>query len=353
MPRGGKLTIETGNLIASPNVPNAHDANDAYSYIHSVIDPTVYYGSLMTTDLPSVGLADHATRSFIGDSRIAGWYLDGEWNLGIAYQVSFWRKYFPFFYTTVHYGGASTSFTGAYVAAAPDSGITAANQLITTFKQFFLNNIPSNQRPDQYGFEGYGNNSYNLSNIQSDLATLAATMSTASFSVPYSHIQLMEAGTNQNTASGLSQFYTDLINKTATLGLSGVSIWLSDPNLNTGNCTSGDDTGSCPSTHQNCWALAQNSSSPIPIDGCKSYSGPPQEWHYILTPCPTCNPVVPYCNTAHGDVCINGANGPYIHQCGSNPNYNEQCLFTVGYGPITWRTSTTAGFAVGSAFGAH
>ncbi len=237
----------------------------------------------MTTELSTVGIADHETQSFIGDSRIAGWLLNPETDFSNAANTSWWNTYWPFFYSLIHYGGANTAFAGTYVAASPSgqttsnppcsgdevSRLSTAASAISYMKAFFKG-LSASERPDVYGYEWYGNlgsPNYTLTCIASDMAYLAGLVESDSYSVPASNIFAGEGGTNQNMASGLSQFYESGIAEAAVLGHRDLTVWISDGNENTGSGTTGDN----PAMAQ--WALGEIS-YPAQVDGTRDYPGP-------------------------------------------------------------------------------
>lgn len=106
----------------------------AYDYIHALIDPTAYYGTKSTTKLSTIGLADGPLRSHVGDARVAGWVLAGEWNVNVVNATSkvyvhehTFKKYWNYFYDLVHYRGADNAFAATYLigqAAARRSPIS-------------------------------------------------------------------------------------------------------------------------------------------------------------------------------------------------------------------------------------
>src|SRR5215469_18324609 len=85
-------------------------APGSWDFIHSLIDPTVYYGNPCTTEMSLVGLTDTCVRTYYNDSRIAGWMLGKEWdavynNANVSYYLS---TYWNFFYQLVHWNGSTT-----------------------------------------------------------------------------------------------------------------------------------------------------------------------------------------------------------------------------------------------------
>ncbi len=368
--------------------PNSKDAIGSYSFIHSLIDPTTYYGNLPTTELSTLGLADHNTRSFIGDTRIAGWFLEPESNFANSANNRWWSTYWPFFYNTVHYGGATSSFAATYVAPGFDSGgtsgssplctgdeatrlgpYTTAGKLLNSFYEMklFFNGIAANERPDLYGFEWYGNYdyidsppgyNYTLSCISSDMAYVVGQMITMPpFSIAASKIFTGEGATNQDGAPGLSAFYTGAINETATLGLKGLTVWLSDGNLNTGSGTTGDDTS--PNGQQK-WALAINS-YPSHVDGVRDYYGPtgcPVGHTGCSSPGPGFGGVVWTYPAGgwHWYTTSNSSPNCTYAAAGQSPGWSYYLCtdnFSAGYELLYYSNSTTAGSAVGSTFGIH
>ena len=115
----------------------------AFNYIHCLIDPTGYYGALSTTKLSTVGLADGPVRSHVGDERVVGWNLSGEWNVNVVNATAkthpnehVFKKYWNFFYGLVHYHGANNAFAGTYLIGQPAGG-SAQVANIKAFKQWF------------------------------------------------------------------------------------------------------------------------------------------------------------------------------------------------------------------------
>ncbi len=203
------VNTSTYHVSVDDNFGHTSSPSGAYAFYQSVVDPTAFYSGLSTTRLSTVSLTDHAVHSFIGDSRIAGWLMGGEWQLGNPDQYAYFNKYWAYFYGLVHFGGASSSFAGTYVCCGPDNGLSTTLDNIHAFKNFFA----TSTKPDLYGVEWYGTGSYNLSNISSDIRTFVREMRDYNYSVPTQNIALMEGGTSQTGNPGLSQFYVDAVNR--------------------------------------------------------------------------------------------------------------------------------------------
>ncbi len=245
----------------------------SWDFIHSLFDPGAFYGVIATTQLSAVGLTDHNVSAYYGDPRIAGWILGGEWELEYPAQHQYLHDWWPFFYSLVHYGGASTAFAATYpqslLDGVPDDpgcdparlsvgGAGSPIGHIQSFKALFSQLSP---QPDIWGLQWYGNNNYRLSCVKADLGVLTSAMETAVYPTSASQLMFMEGGSNQTDNPDLSQFYTDSVNFAASSGSAGIAAWASDGNINTGNCTTGDDVG-----NQSRWDLVKVL-SPV-IDGC-------------------------------------------------------------------------------------
>jgi ricin-type beta-trefoil lectin protein len=302
------------------------DAPGSYVFIHSLIDPTPYYGSLQTTKLSTIGLQDHSTGSFIGDARIAGWYFGGEWQWTSAAVQQYLRTFWPFFYDMVHYQGANTSFAATYALgvlgspyyyydsncsnrgwrlgspSVPDSVVWNIYQM----KAFFSQVSP---QPDLYGSEWYAGANYNLACISLDIPEIAQAIETWVYPVPASATFLGEGGTTQLDSPQLSDFYVNAINSAAAVPINAFSVWNTDGNVNIVPCSTGDDAD-----NQAKWALFANGTPQIA--GCRTFPGPPQGWH------------------------LND----------STLTYDD---FSTGYGLIPYTGLTTSGSAVANTFVQH
>lgn len=269
------------------------DYPGAYAFIHALIGPASYYGNLWTTHLPEVGCPDHQIHDFINDERIAGWYLGGEWFMQLPNQKAFFLKYWPWFYTLVHYERSNAHpatrgslrqvvqfagvYPGGWPVTSPDSvdcdparltldrdgqpigseyNFSAFNSL-EYLKSLFVDN-PSFSKPDLWSFEWYGTsnglnpgppNGYRTSCIASDINAIAQHMSMYGFPVPMGAIGLHEGGTDytvdpvpgQPQDAGANQFYLDAITTANRLGLRQIAVWNSDGQTNTGACVLGSD----------------------------------------------------------------------------------------------------------------
>ena len=212
----------------------------AYDYLHSLIDPTAYYGALTTTKLAMIGLADGPVRSHVGDARVVGWNLAGEWNPHVVNATSkiqthehIFKKYWNFFYNLVHFRGATNAFAATYLIGQPGGGdIQVAN--IKAFKQWFA---PGSgvEPPDLIGVEFYGDGSYDLTAIRKDLNKMVDAMEMADpgryphdFTIPQAKVFLGEGGTNQTTSPAISQYFQDVFRVLADRKLAGLQLWVSD-----------------------------------------------------------------------------------------------------------------------------
>jgi hypothetical protein len=284
----------------------------AYHAIHALIDPWVYYGSLLTTKLQVVGLSNRYTHTFMGDTRIVGWQFHGEWPLDPTqpWFAAFLGKYWDFFYVLVHWNGANSSFAGIYTQAAPDGqqwndyptcsparlGNPAAQTWspagrIRTFKQFFQGQA---HRPDVYGFQWYGNVigslAYDLRCVDADVRSLARMMRDDVYGVPTAQIALMEGGTAQVSSPYLHDFFVKAADGAANVdgvATRGMSAYESDATDNHGYCGLWDDPGQAPYALNkvtypitSCtWNGCRDSTG-----GCSLWPGPPQGWHMNETP---------------------------------------------------------------------
>lgn len=308
----------------------------AYDFIHHLVDPPVFYGTLCTTKLELVGLPVSCTRSYYNDTaRVAGWYFQGEWCVSgtTACPPSipdreriFINKYWNFFYNLVHFNPAQAGFAGIYAFASPDNGKSPVDQpdvindelksRITELKGLFCPPPPatcpegSNKPPDQIGFEWYGNACgriedglcivYPLANVAADLRTVAGWMIGEPNPWPASKIALMEGGSNQIFCAlpARTQFFTDAVNTAARIDgtnpAAGISVWNSDGYSNLAHCMSGA------LAFQNNWALFNAVYTPI---GCKTYPPPSVGWHLYDPESKVC--IQPPCNPANetNDAC--------------------------------------------------
>jgi hypothetical protein len=212
----------------------------AYDYIHSLINPTVYYGTLATTKLATIGLADGPVHSHVGDSRVTGWNLAGEWNPNVVNASSkihthehIFKKYWNFFYDLVHFHGASNAFAATYLIGQPGGG-NAQVANIKAFKQWFAPGAGI-KRPDLIGVEFYGNGSYDLTAIGKDLNRMVDAMETADphayphdFAIPAAQIFLGEGGTNQTSSPAVERYFKDVFHVLTERKLAGIQLWVSD-----------------------------------------------------------------------------------------------------------------------------
>jgi hypothetical protein len=212
----------------------------AYDYLHALIDPTAYYGAVATTKLSTIGLADGPVRSHVGDTRIVGWNLAGEWNPHVVNAASkvqtheyTFKKYWNFFYELVHYHEAGNAFAATYLIGQPGGGdAQVAN--IKAFKQWFA---PGSgvKPPDLVGVEFYGDGNYDLAAIGRDLNKMVDAMETADpgryprdFAIPQAKVFLGEGGTKQTTSPAIAQYFRDVLQVLDDRKLAGMQLWVSD-----------------------------------------------------------------------------------------------------------------------------
>jgi hypothetical protein len=311
---------------SNPPYPNTAGA---YQYIHALIDPTPFYcggGCPSTTDLVTYGglSAESQIRSYYNDSRVAGWLFGGEWctdssSCGssgdplYSTHQAFINKYWNFFYSLVHWGSSTTGFAGIYTIAGPDALVTGR---IDSLKSMF--NGTGNTLPDQLGFEWYGNGSYSLGNVATDLATLAAHVlgSYGGYTLSASQVILAEGGSNQTDNSAKQTFYSDAIAAIANLDGAGnpagtVGAWTADSYNDAWGATNGNT--SCSSifgSGQEPWAVFSTPTFSAQ-SSCASYSPPPTVgWHYMCGTTWTsssswCNPTTSY-TTQYGTFSFSG-----------------------------------------------
>jgi hypothetical protein len=212
----------------------------AFDYIHCLIDPTGYYGVLSTTRLSTVGLEDGLVRSHVGDERVVGWILSGEWNVNVVNAAAkthphehIFKKYWNFFYGLVHYRGANTAFAATYLIGQPAGG-NAQIANIKAFKQWFA---PASgiREPDRIGVEFYGNTGYELSSIYKDLDSMVDAMEMADpgkyphdYAIPASRVFLGEGSTNQTAMPAINQYFQDVFQLLADRELAGIQLWVTD-----------------------------------------------------------------------------------------------------------------------------
>jgi len=212
----------------------------AYDYLHALVDPTAYYGALATTKLSTIGLVDGPVRSHVGDARIAGWNLAGEWNPHVVNATSktqthehTFKKYWNFFYELVHYHGANNAFAATYLIGSPSGG-DAQVATIKAFKQWFA---PGSgvKMPDLIGVEFYGNGSYDLTAIGKDLNKMVNAMEMADpgryphdFAIAQEKVFLGEGGTDQTTSPAIGQYFRDVFRVLTDRRLAGIQLWVSD-----------------------------------------------------------------------------------------------------------------------------
>jgi hypothetical protein len=204
----------------------------AYDFYNSVVNPTTHgIGNLWTTKLQSVlNIPDRQVHSFIGDDRIAGWVMQGEWNPTVPAQVDYLNKYWQHFYNLVHYGGASSSWVSLWAISGPDRGLPEALGHIEALKDYLAQQPV---KPDMFGIEWYGNADYDLSNIDADLAYMIQSAQYHGYYVPPSQIMLLEGGTNQSANPELAPFLSNAISRAAGSGglgpvTAGIAVWMTD-----------------------------------------------------------------------------------------------------------------------------
>jgi hypothetical protein len=212
----------------------------AYDYIHSLIDPTAYYGAPSTTKLATIGLADGPIRSHVGDSRVAGWVLSGEWNVRVVNATSkvqthqhVFKKYWNFFYDLIHYRGANSAFASTYLIGQPAGG-NAQVASIKAFKQWFAPGSGVKQ-PDLIGLEFYGYDGYDLRSTGKDLDMMVDAMEVADtdkyphdFAISPSKIFLGEGNTIQTDTPAINQYFQDVFQVLTDRALAGIQLWVSD-----------------------------------------------------------------------------------------------------------------------------
>jgi hypothetical protein len=212
----------------------------AFDYLHCLIDPTAYYGSLSTTGLAKIGLADGPVRSHVGDPRVVGWVFSGEWNVNvksttskIAVHEHVFKKYWNFFYNLVHFNGANNAFAGTYLIGQPASG-NAQVKNIKAFKQWFA---PGSgiEEPDLIGVEFYGPEGYDLASTYKDLDLMVEAMEAADtsgfrgdFAIPASRIFLGEGNTLQTATPTINQYFQDVLQVMTDRRLAGIQFWVTD-----------------------------------------------------------------------------------------------------------------------------
>jgi hypothetical protein len=215
----------------------------AYDYIHCLLDPTPYYGTVSTTRLSTVGLSDGPIQSHIGDARIVGWLLAPEWNPNVVTAQGtlpheyIFKKYWNFFYALVHDGGANTAFAGTYVIGQLAGGQEAN---IKAVKQWFAPGTGI-QEPDRIGVEFYANadssgtGDYNLASTYQDLNAVIDAMEKADprnypddFAISADRVFLGEGNTDQTTTPGINQFFQEILQVLTNRTLAGVEFWVTD-----------------------------------------------------------------------------------------------------------------------------
>ena len=210
----------------------------AYDFIHSLIDPTSYYGSnLKTTKLSTIGLQDGPVHSFIGDPRVVGWLFNAEWNpvllnnLRICPPEIGFKKYWNYFYNLVHWNGVNNAFAGTYVLGSPpeNASLTIAN--IKAFKQWFAPGSGIIQ-PDLVGIEFYGATGYNLANMYTDLSAEVNAMENSSgpgdFNIAASKIYLAEGNVGEAATGAFNQYFQSVMQVLSDQGLAGINFFVSD-----------------------------------------------------------------------------------------------------------------------------
>lgn len=330
---------------------NASSPAGAWDYIHSVIDPPAYYGRVMTAGLTAanIGLTDHYTTDYFADSRIAGWILGMEWRFSITKEANFLRKYWGYFYSLVHFPGSVGQFAGLYIIGGPDVRRTnnscsvplPASNDFSDFKSFFASET---HKPDLWGLEWYGNGTYNLDCIATDMASMVSHLQNDppnTVTITPSQIAWIEGGSDQNSpADRWQNLYTQGIDAAANTGTAGLVVWDSDPIIDLSS------NGTCSYTSVGgIWSSVFSVAYPI-----TNYS------QYSFYQPVFCGPVIASQYSGGGYPPPSVGWHWYHYDDGSgNSHYTLESGYSVPttVGPIWYSMRTQAGDAVEAAFLAH
>jgi hypothetical protein len=177
----------------------------AYNYIQQYFDPTLYYGQQTTTQLPAVGLPNSTSRSYLNDTRIAGWLLEPAWNPNAltgeaisGHQLEVFRRYWGHFYNLVHFRDPGANerrhFAGIYLISPDGQDRSQLSTLIQSYKTLMFQQAAP---PDVFGFAWYGDGNYDPSQIGPDIQFMVSEMGKPEpVAVTPDRIALLEGGCN-------------------------------------------------------------------------------------------------------------------------------------------------------------
>lgn len=198
-------------------------AKGAWDWLHSVLDPTVYYSLATTNDLTPIIGHETTIRPLIGDARIAGLLFGFEWKLATidgdiaTKSAAYFAKWYSWFEMLAHYPPnkpVATSWSGAYAPASPQDAPAAVPRLIALREA-----LPATA---MCGLEAYGNGAYSLAGISLDLTKLVP-------SAGLSNLTLICEGGSDNVDSLVRHwYYVDVGRSASQLGLAGVIFWSAD-----------------------------------------------------------------------------------------------------------------------------
>jgi hypothetical protein len=237
-----------------------------WDFIHSLIDPSGFYPG---------------APSFIGDKRIVGWFLGGEWIVEggeadiMARHKYFLDRYFGFFKILVHWQGAKNAFAGTYTLAGPDVAVADAVARISALAAY---------QPDMLGFEAYTDAPFDMTKAYMDLTDLFNALKTA-VKIPPAQWLLCEAGNNQSDGPARHECITETIEAAGDYGIGGVCLWQSDGLEN--QQPTDKAPGLVIGADQEAYALMEATFTPA---GVLTLPGAPQGWHWWKPPAGIVNP---------------------------------------------------------------
>ena len=277
------FVIELSDYHANTNDLDKYENEvGAYNYIQQYFDPTLYYGQQTTTQLPAVGLDNSTSRSYLNDTRIAGWLLEPEWDPNAVtgeaisgHQLELFQRYWAHFQNLVHFRDPGANerrhFAGIYLVSPDGQDRSQLGTLISSYKTLmFEQRAP----PDVFGFAWYGNGNYDTSQIGPDIEFMVNEMGKPDpVAVSPDTIALLEGGCNQVSNPARLSFYRDAIQRANQLGLKGIAVWEADGYSNLGPNQSGGNTDPNPEFSLLSQRLLRREVLPSPRRGGLSRTG--------------------------------------------------------------------------------
>lgn len=227
----------------------------AYDFIHAIIGPEAYYPG---------------AKSFIGDTRIAGWLFAAETVLAageadiVARCKFIMDKYFSFVQLVAHWGGATSSWVGSYALAGPDAVLATAVARIAALAAY---------KPERLCFEGYTTGMPTGSTYMA-LNQLFQSVKAAAPSIPPANWILGECGNADTEGPARHESIAEVVECCSDFGIGGFGVWV---------CNGlGDQPGKLQADPtQQGFALYD---SIFTSAGILQLASPPQGWHWFNPP---------------------------------------------------------------------